>query len=244
MQSHLKRADIKIYVGASMFAVGETWRNATLTAELEKRGYLQVYNPQRDGFEFTGLIRELSTIQRSEEAERTSKAVIYLLDMKKKTESDVMIANVDEPVDPGVIVEATKAKQEGKMVILYRTDVRTPFGSYSSDFGGLHDFVGFQGEVFIQHAMQSGSVAEGQKEFEVLVDKMDTEMLGAVLAPRHYVRKYARSVPQTAKELALAGILFGGLDTRRLNTQLREVVRRCEANKESLDALRPKIVKW
>jgi nucleoside 2-deoxyribosyltransferase len=42
--------------------------------------------------------------------------------------SDICLANLDEPLDPGVIVEMIFAKMMGKHIIGYRTEMRTTFG--------------------------------------------------------------------------------------------------------------------
>jgi hypothetical protein len=55
--------------------------------------------------------------------------IIYLLDLGHFLyRSDVMIASLDEPLDPGVIVEMMYAKMFNKMLIGYRTEMRTPYG--------------------------------------------------------------------------------------------------------------------
>jgi nucleoside 2-deoxyribosyltransferase len=42
--------------------------------------------------------------------------------------SDILIANLDEPIDPGVVVEILLAKELKIPVIGYRSDLRSPFG--------------------------------------------------------------------------------------------------------------------
>ena len=55
-------------------------------------------------------------------------------------ESDVIIANMDEPLDPGVLVECMIAKEMGKPIIQYRTDSRGPFGEIAEFHKGMHFF--------------------------------------------------------------------------------------------------------
>ena len=60
---------------------------------------------------------------------RATSWIIYLLDLGRFLYgSDVCIANLDEDLDPGVIVEIMFAKMMGKPVIGYRTEMRTPYG--------------------------------------------------------------------------------------------------------------------
>jgi hypothetical protein len=63
--------------------------------------------------------------------------------------SDVCIANLDEDLDPGVIVEIMFAKMMGKPVIGYRTEMRTPYGKQTECHTGMHFFLYFPCDKFI-----------------------------------------------------------------------------------------------
>ena len=108
--------------------------------------------PQRDGFEFNRLREKLLRENFKDPLER-SKAlswVIYLLDLGKFLyESEIMIANMDEPLDPGVLVEIMVAKEMGKPVIEFRTDSRSPFGDMGEIHKGMHFFPLFPSDHFI-----------------------------------------------------------------------------------------------
>lgn len=75
--------------------------------------------------------------------EDKSKAVawiIYLADLAKLAKGTVCLANLDEPLDPGVLIEIMYAKQLNIPTIGYRCDSRTPFGASQSWNFGMHFF--------------------------------------------------------------------------------------------------------
>ena len=65
--------------------------------------------------------------------------IVYMIDIGKFIfESDVILANMDEPVDPGVVIECMVAKEMGKPVVQYRTDSRGPYGGLGDFNKGMH----------------------------------------------------------------------------------------------------------
>jgi len=87
--------------------------------------------PQRDGFEFDAFLQKLmdENFKTHDEKSKAFSWIIYLIDLGKFLfESDVCIANLDESLDPGVLVEVMFAKQMGKPVVGYRTDSRPTYG--------------------------------------------------------------------------------------------------------------------
>ena len=76
--------------------------------------------------------------------------IVYMIDIGKFIyESDVILANMDEPVDPGVVVECMVAKEMGKPVVQYRTDSRGPYGGLGEFNKGMHVFPLFPSDSFI-----------------------------------------------------------------------------------------------
>ena len=118
-----------IYFAAALFSGRETVFNSILTEMFEDEGY-KVLLPQRDGFEFSKLCESLQIHLPAQNAAVALQTIIYLLDIGKFVyESDVVVANLDEPVDEGVVVEQVYARCMGVPVISFRTDVRSPYGS-------------------------------------------------------------------------------------------------------------------
>ena len=56
---------------------------------------------------------------------------------------------MDEPLDPGVLVEIMFAKEMGIPVIEYRTDSRSPYGNMDEIHKGMHFFPLFPADHFI-----------------------------------------------------------------------------------------------
>ena len=128
--------EIVIYLAAALFNGRETYFNSHLVEKLEERGYKTNF-PQRDGFEFENLKKAFSNKLPPEQIGSAVQKVIYSLDMGKLVpQSDIVLANLDEPVDEGVVVEVSYAKLFGKFVIGMRTDVKSPYGSFSDELKG------------------------------------------------------------------------------------------------------------
>ena len=141
---------VTVYFAAPLFNQAETRYNAEITQRLEKRGY-KVILPQRDGFEFQNLTELLSKHLKKAEIDNAVQELIYLLDMGCfLPSSDAVLAVLNEPLDPGVIVEICYARLLGRQVVGLRSDTRQPFGDYSSRFGGMHFFPAFQCDYFLK----------------------------------------------------------------------------------------------
>lgn len=141
----------KLYFAAALFATRECIYNIELANYIESKGY-PVMVPQRDGFEFNEHCQRLLH-EYFPDIESRSKAfswVIYLIDLGKFLyESEVCIANMDEPLDPGVLVECMIAKEMGKPIIQYRTDSRNPYGNTGEFHKGMHFFPLFPCDHFV-----------------------------------------------------------------------------------------------
>ncbi|NOQ55654.1 MAG: hypothetical protein GQ477_02490 [Nanohaloarchaea archaeon] len=96
--------NLQIYFAAALFSGRETYFNIALTNILEDEGYT-VKLPQRDGFEFGRLEASLSDLLEPEEVTPALQKIIYFLDMGIfVAESDMVLANLDEPIDEGVAI--------------------------------------------------------------------------------------------------------------------------------------------
>ena len=85
-----------------------------------------------------------------------------------------MIANMDEPLDPGVLVEIMVAKEMGKPVIEYRTDSRSPFGDMGEIHKGMHFFPLFPSDHFIfMPTLKIGSASDVTGFYSGLTEELD-----------------------------------------------------------------------
>lgn len=128
-----------IYFAAALFNTKECLFNVAIAKKLELLGH-KVYLPQRDGFEFSNLTSLLPDDFTEEDKSKTVNWIIYLADLAKLSKGTVCLANLDEPLDPGVLIEIMYAKQLGIPTIGYRCDSRTPFGAPQSWNFGMHFF--------------------------------------------------------------------------------------------------------
>ena len=139
-----------IYLAGGLFSASEREYNDLLAQELERKKHAVIL-PQRDGFDFTSLHKELASLLPEYLAVPACHLFIFLLDLGIYLErSDIVIANVDEPIDPGTHREMLHARDIGKPVIAVRSDIRSPFGSYLEPMGGMHSFVWFSATHFVR----------------------------------------------------------------------------------------------
>ena len=113
-------------------------------------------------------------MKNEEEISRATSWIIYILDLGNFLyNSDICLANMDEDLDPGVIVEIMFAKMMGKPVIAYRTESRTPFGKQIECHSGMHFFCYFPCDKFISMPNDYlGTVAQGYKICDRLADEI------------------------------------------------------------------------
>ena len=103
-----------IYVAAALFNGRETMFNWRLSSELEKKWSGTTITPQLDGYEFSALADAFSKNVPPEELSDVVQSVIYYFDMGYCLPmSDIVIANLDEPLDEGVVTEVSYAKLMG-----------------------------------------------------------------------------------------------------------------------------------
>lgn len=164
--------DTKIYIAAALFNGRETRFNIDLVKHLENKNYKTIF-PQRDGFEYKLLAKTAEKYFPKDKIATNVRDLIYLLDMGIFIpESDLVVANLDEPLDDGMIVEITYAHLMGKPVIGFRTDIRTPYGN-DQKLGGMHAFVAFQCDYLIIQHLSAANETEANLSIQVLTDKID-----------------------------------------------------------------------
>ena len=224
----------KIYFAAALFCGRETWFNATLTQLLEKQGHV-VMLPQRDGFEFAELGKNLKGVVPNDEIPQAVQSIIYLLDVGHFLPSaHLVLANLDEPLDDGVLVEVCHARQIGIPVIGFRTDVRTPYGDGSDAFGGAHFFAAYQCDCFFTHHLP---FSDHEGSAEVAWEQLETRIAAAI-------RECRPAIPSPSIEQDLASEMFAGLNgpvNAPQNVPL--IVRRYANLRERMQTLRPRLVK-
>lgn len=230
---------IVIYPAAALFNGRETLFNSQLVEGLEKLGY-QTNFPQRDGFEFGNLTNALSGKVPKEQIGSAVQNVIYFLDMGVFVpKSDVVVANLDEPLDEGVVVEASYAKLMGKFVIGLRTDVRSPYGTPNDNFGGIHFFPAYQSHEFISHYMSAKTPKEREEQMGSLVQKIHQSIQNAGISHSERIPNYAKHNPHLQPILEGANLLFNGVENIHSEKGLEEIASRYIKNKKRLEEIGP-----
>jgi nucleoside 2-deoxyribosyltransferase len=232
---------IIIYSAAALFNARETCFNSQLVEGLEKLGY-GVDLPQRDGFEFGNLAKILSGKLQHEQINSSIQNIIYLLDMGIFIpRSDIVLANFDEPLDEGVVVEASYAKLMGKFIIGLRTDVRSPYGAPNDNFKGMHFFPALQTHKFISHYVSSKTPKEREEQMNSLVQKIHTEIQSAGISHKETTPEYVKSNPNIYPVLEGAQLLFRGVEDIHSEKGLEEITSRFILYKKRLEEITPKI---
>ncbi|WP_321421821.1 hypothetical protein [uncultured Methanobacterium sp.] len=231
-----------IYPAAALFNGRETYFNSVLVEKLEKWGYGTNF-PQRDGFEFGNLKEALSGMVPDDQINSAVSTVIYYLDMGVLlTGSDVILANLDEPLDEGMVVEASYGKLMGKFVVGIRTDIRSPYGRPDDDYGAMHFFPAFQTHRFISHYMPSRTPEERDTQIEDLALKIHDTIMEAKVSHQETIPDYATDNPNLKPVFEGAEILFHDIDDIHSPSGLKKIASRYINNKNKLEKIMPKYI--
>ncbi len=230
---------IKIYHAAPLFSGRETSFNLNITTRLEERGYL-VTLPQRDGFEFESLRNSLASKIPEDDIINTIYDIIYFLDIGFFIpRNEVIVANLDEPICEGVVVEITHAQIMGKYIIGYRTDIRSPFGAIEDPLRGTHFFPAYQCDCFVCNHMRSRTVDEVVNGFDSLIDKIDGTVKGV---KKSLMVKTVLSNPKIEEVIKSAELLFSNVEDIHSEEGLEEIVKRYVNNKDKLVRFSPIVI--
>lgn len=226
-----------LYMAASLFNAREARFNLDITRQFEALGY-QAILPQRDGFEYKSLSTTVKKYSPANEIAKTARDLIYLLDMGVFIpESDVIVANLDEPVDDGVIIEIAYAHMMGKPVIGYRTDLRTPFGS-EERLAGLHSFVAFQCDYIIVHYMKVTNAEDEKTALRQLVSKIDQTIKTKLIFKQNTTPNYVNTNPQIEQIIHSANRVLGNAEGIHTQKGLEKAIKKLIANQSTLPHIR------
>ncbi|NOQ37785.1 hypothetical protein GQ472_02745 [archaeon] len=225
-----------IYLAASLFSGRETYFNATIAKQLE-RNY-NIIMPQRDGFEFGNLAESLQGKLPEEEIGSAVQDIIYHLDMGVfVNNSDIILANLDEPLDEGVVVEMSYAKLMGKKVIGFRTDVRAPYGNIEDPLKGMHFFPAYQCDYFISAYMPCKNLDSADNEQSGLIEKVNNCIDNA-----DFNRYHEWNNPLIQEMINNSEILFKGINDVHSQESLELIAQRYIDNKDIFEKSKPKII--
>ncbi|MFC1889780.1 nucleoside 2-deoxyribosyltransferase [Thermodesulfobacteriota bacterium] len=133
----------RVYCSGPLFNEKEREEMQEIADALEKAGF-ETFLPHRDGLEFTPLAQVLEGMGVGhEDALRLWDHAIFALDVYQVTRGcDAVIVNLNGRVpDEGAVVEAALAWSADRVVVGYKSDLRTLcFGNDNAMVTGLFDF--------------------------------------------------------------------------------------------------------
>ena len=152
-----------------------------------------------------------------------------------------MLANLDEPPDPGVDIELCYASLFEKYIIGYRTDVRSPYGGLDDTAKGMHFFPAYQCDAFLYTHMPCETMEQAEKDLRKLAhnidnliqkekDRLETEIPGSALE-----NKRVQAV------LSCADLLFSDINNFHSEKGLEEIAGRYANQRVLFQALEPEI---
>jgi nucleoside 2-deoxyribosyltransferase len=231
---------LEIYNAAELFNGPNTRFNADVTEGLEKRGY-KVFSPQRDGFEFITLQGALAEFIPAEKIEEAVRKIIYSWDITSVSKSDVVVARIDEPQDPGVIREIGVAEVLNIPVITYRTDTRSPYGSITDTYGGMHTFSVESSQTLIRTMMLSRTPDEAKNDMDNLIIFMDHELIK--IHKKDANQNFLNCPKNIQEAIDIGKVLFNGIDNIHSQDSLKEIAKRYLENSAQIDSFGPHVVR-
>ncbi len=233
-----------IYFSADLFSMRQKVFNAELVSILENKYHYKVYLPQRDGFEFTILQNILSKKLEKDEVDKAQAIIIYLLDMGYfLLKSNVVVALLDEQLDPGVIVEISYANLINKYVIGIRTDVRSPYGI--NPITGTHFFTVMQLNDFVYMRRTINSKQSVDIAFDDLARIVHQKIASYTYNGRNICDQPPINSLENKSEIARiargAKLLFDNMTPVDMHTEagLNLIVSRYVKNRNELEKLYP-----
>ncbi len=229
----------KLYFAASLFNLGDKFFNVALTEVLKP--YFDVLLPQERGFEFSKLHGALRGMGDDGEIEDITNRIIYFYDIGHLlASSDFCLARLDEPSDEGVISEIGHAMKMRIPIIGYRTDCRSPYGSFSNEVRGAHFFPAYDCHVFINFTSRSVPYLQfGKSDIGKLAELVYS-------ASNDILRRNKGELPHKRTDnhvCSIANILFSDIGDVHSEAGLNELVRRYnECKKLDAPILRTRII--
>jgi len=237
-----------IYVAAGEFNVNTNMFNAYVTRHFESLGY-KCFISQRDGFEvgkfitFLASARDVVNDPDSDLAEQIARYVAYYLDLGHfMSRSIAVVANLDDPLDSGMVVEIAYAKMCNLPVIGVRTDLRSPLGEVE-DTIGINPFPVEQCDCFIKAYPPTGGYETVIERTDAILAKVNEKLTEWIPRKKNNMRDPNNSNPIFQDIVKGADILFGNLEgDLHSKENMIEIAKRFAANQKLLLGIAPELV--
>jgi nucleoside 2-deoxyribosyltransferase len=224
-----------LYPAAALFCARESIFNVLLLQQLEREYGHKSFLPQRDGFEFSKLAEVLKRFLELQRVSSALEDIIYLADMGLFIpRSQVIFANLDEPLDPGVLIEIGHARALGKLVVGFRTDVRSLYGEFVSPLRGIHFFPAYQCHAFLFRSRSCSN----QEDIRLFVNELAASIQAVIQARYAEIREVHQSI-EVGQLISMAEELFNGLNPLNSLESLEVIATRYCKMQERIALIRP-----
>lgn len=225
-----------IYIAAAMFNSREAHFNSSIAKKLLCDTGCDIFLPQRDGLDFTSLAESLSKEMPPEEVIPAVKNLIYSQNLGYFLPlSDIVIANLDEPSDGGVIVEMCYGRRMGKGIIGLRTDIRSPYGGLEDASCGVHAFSAYQCDILINHISSTKAIENGDQDLETIAQKLRKAIVALKPQIKGELPDSALSDPDISYLISNAKILFEGIEAFNIRNSQSIISERYLNNRAKLE---------
>ena len=237
-----------IYIAAGLFNGNTNLFNAYITDHIEQAGF-RAYLPQRDGFEvakFIAFLRAAKSVFDQQDpaiATNIGRYVPYYLDLGHfMSRSIAVVANLDDPLDSGMVVEIAYAKMCNLPVIGVRTDLRSPLGEVE-DTIGINPFPVEQCDCFIKAYPPTGGYETVIERTDAILAKVNEKLTEWIPRKKNNMRDPNNSNPIFQDIVKGADILFGNLEgDLHSKENMIEIAKRFAANQKLLLGIAPELV--
>lgn len=233
-----------IYIAGGLFNAETNFMNAYITEFFEKKGY-NCFLPQRDGFEVAKFVDFLNTDKTikgltPELAAEIGHFVPYFLDLGFfMSNSSIVLANLDEPIDDGMVVEMSYAKFADIPIIGFRTDIRTPFGNVK-DALAINPFPVQQCDVFIRMPLPAGVYDEVLKTADKITETLNKYLEELIPTKKN---KMKDSKDPIFKNIVKGSeLLFHDIKDRHTIDNMKKIAERYIQNKDFFQSVSPKVI--
>jgi hypothetical protein len=250
-----------IYMAAGLFNVETNMVNAYFTKKIEEalrnkklvyRGQeidSQCYLPQRDGFEvgkIADFIQHAGSILPPDSKLTAAEVVMYVpyyLDLGFFMSNSVaVVANLDEPIDNGLMVEISYAHLCNIPVIGLRTDLRTPLGA-RADILSINPFIVEQCDCFVWSETPPGELEDVMLHTDKIIAEIE-KLLHRWVADPEKGNEMRKSDNRIFKNIIKGSdLLFGDLQGDiHTDENMTKIVKNFAKHRDFLMQIAPELV--
>ena len=173
-------------------------------------------------------------------AEEVARYVPYYLDLGYfMSRSIAIVANLDDPIDTGMVVEIAYSTICNIPVIGVRTDLRSPLGNVE-DVIGINPFPVEQCDCYIKAYPPTGNYDDVFKKTDFIIRKVDEKLKEWI--PKKKNNMTENDNPIFKNLVKGAEILFSDIDDIHTQDNMIKIAQRFAGNKEFLLSIAPELV--